>query len=135
MGDGPTSQDTSHDTDTDPAAASTSQRLEDLEHRQDTLTEKVDEILGLVRGRGRASEPSAPPAGGASADSQAAASVAEQVQAELAREREAAQRQAAADADKADREAIKEQLARLQETPPRPKPRRATALLGWGTDR
>lgn len=110
----------------DPPAAE--QRIEDLEHGQDRLTEKIDEILGLIRGRGRPSEPAAPPAPPGSGDTQSAASVAEQVQAELARKEAAATEQA-------ERQTLHDRLAKLEEQPPAPPVRRATRLLGWGNGR
>lgn len=129
---------TSQGTDPEPAAepaTSTEARLDDLETHQQTIDEKIDQILGLVRGKGRPSEPAGPQGGAASGDSHTAASVAEQVQAELARERKAAKDQAAADADKTERETLRERLARLEEQPPVPPVRRATKLLGWGSGR
>jgi hypothetical protein len=59
-------------------------------------------------------------------------SVQEQVRAELERAEQERQRQAADEADKAERQTLRERLAKLEETPPRQPVRRATRLLGWG---
>jgi hypothetical protein len=59
----------------------------------------------------------------------------EQVQAELARARQAeAAERAEADAQ-AEQETVSQRLAKLEETPPAPPVRRATRALGWGDGR
>ena len=62
-------------------------------------------------------------------------SVEEQVRAELARRDREAAAKAAADAEKADHESVKERLARLEEKPPAAPRLRRTHLLGWGDGR
>ena len=60
--------------------------------------------------------------------------VEEQVRAELAKRDRQAAEQKAADEAKSERESIREQLAKLQETAPAPPERRATRFM-WGATR
>ena len=112
---------------TDTDSGSVEERVDRLEAGQQTLTQKLDQILGIVSRKppGQAAEDAGRgPAG-------RPASVEEQVQAELARaERERADA-AAAEAEKSDREQIKEQLAKLHEVAPAPPQRRSTRVM-WG---
>lgn len=98
-------------------------RLDAQESKLDTLIESVSKLVpgshaeAQQRTEDRLDRPS---------------TVEEQVQAELARAREA---QARADADQAaatERETMAQRLAKLEEKPPAEPARRATQLLGWG---
>jgi hypothetical protein len=102
-------------------------RLEETQQQQGSALERIETALAnLMPGsraeardqvEGRLDRPS---------------SVQEQVRAELERARQEQERAAAEDADKADRETVKQRLAKLEEMPPRQPVRRATRLLGWG---
>ena len=56
----------------------------------------------------------------------------EQVQAELAKAREAEARQRAQDAEKSEQEQLRETVRKLAERPPEPPTPRRTRMLGWG---
>ena len=112
------------DTDT----GSVEERVDRLEAGQQTLSDKLDQLIGMVSRKppGHADERDGP-----TGSAGRPASIEEQVQAELARaERE---RQAAADAqaEKSDREQIKDQLAKLREAPP-VQPQRRSERVMWG---
>ena len=113
----------------DGSAATQDERIDRLEAGQETLSEKIDQILGIVSRRpghqdGTASPSPQGPGG-------RPASVEEQVRAELARADQERASQVAADAEKSDRETIKEQLAKLQEAAPQPPQRRSERVM-WG---
>lgn len=100
-------------------------RVSSLEAGQESLTQKIDKILGLVGG-GHADEPSdddGQPAHGGS--------IAHEIRAQL----DERDRRAKADADKqstADElAAVKTRLAELSEKPPEPMPRRVEKWMGW----
>jgi len=104
-------------------AGDTDTRLDRLESAVDQIKAAVDRLLPGSRGEAqqrtedRLDRPT---------DVQTA------VRAELERRDRVAAEQAAADKDKAEREDLRTQVARLSEQPPaRPVPRR-TRMLGWG---
>lgn len=108
----------SDDTDT----GSQEERIARLETGQQTLGEKLDQVLAALSHR------PAPKEGDEGAERP---DVAEMVRLELERgkkEREAAD---AAEAEKSDREQIKEQLAKLKEAPP-VQPQRRSERVIWG---
>lgn len=110
-----------------PDTGSVEERVDRLETGQQTLSEKIDQILGIVSRKpsGQVTPPGErDPAG-------RPASVEEQVQAELARAERERQAKADADAEKSDREQIREQLAKLQEAPP-VQPQRRSERAMWG---
>lgn len=99
-------------------------RVDRLETGQDTLSQKIDQILGIVKGPGR-------PNAEGSSETAGRPDIESQVRAELERaERERAAQQAADD-EKNERETLKQQLAKLQETAPvAPQPR--SQRMMWG---
>ena len=103
------------------------ERVGRLEAGQQTLTQKLDELIGMVSRK--------PPGQSAPDETHGPAgrpaSVEEQVQAELARAKREADEAAAAEAEKSDREQIKEAVAKLQEAPPQQPQRRSTRVM-WG---
>lgn len=114
----------------DPPEGQLEDRVERLESGQTTMSGKIDEILGLIRGgAGKAHD--------AAADHEEnrldrPTTVEEQVRAELARAD--AERQAAADkdAEKSEMEQLKANVAALRETPPvPPQPKRERFM--WGS--
>ena len=112
------------DTDT----GSVEERVDRLEAGQQTLTEKIDQLIGMVSRKPPGQ--SAPDTGGHGPAGRPA-SVEEQVQAELARAKREADEAAAAEAEKSDREQIKEAVAKLQEAPPQ-QPQRRSERVMWG---
>ena len=103
-------------------------RVGRLETGQQTLSEKLDKLLGIVSAGppGKADEGGAPGPAGRPPD------IGEQVRAELARAEQESAAKAAADAEKSDRETIKEQLAKLHEVAPQPPQRRSERIM-WGS--
>lgn len=109
----------------DPSTANLDERVGRLETGQQTLTEKLDQVLAAVTRRpGKDDDPAPGPSG-------RPGSIAEQVQAELARAKQEAAAAEAAEAEKSDREQIKEQLAKLKEAPP-VQPQRRSERVMWG---
>jgi len=114
--DGAEDQDHGHDGDD-------SERLTRLEQRIETIADAVNRLLPGSRGEAqqrtedRLERPT---------DVQTA------VRAELERRDRVAAEQAAADKDKAERDDMRTQLARLSEQPPAPPVPRRTRMLGWG---
>ncbi len=106
----------------DPPQGDLPDRVDRLEDGQSKILAKLDELIGGAHGK--ASEHTEDKLGRPSA-------IEDQVRAELERrDREAADKAAAA-ADKSEREAIKEAVAKLTEAPPRqPQPRRQRLM--WG---
>lgn len=103
------------------------ERVDRLESGQQTLSEKLDKILGIVS--------SGPPGGTAENGTTGPAGrppdIGEQVRAELARAEQERADKDAAEAEKSDRETIREQLAKLREAAPRPPQRRSERMM-WG---
>ena len=103
------------------------ERVAKLETGQETLTGKVDKILGIVSGQGGSAED-----GGGHADQPTGGTnIAHEIRAQL----EERDRKNAADAEeraKSDRLAAAEaKLAELSEKPPEPMPRRVERIMGW----
>ncbi len=111
----------------EPAAPDTGlgQRVESLEHGQESLSHKLDKILGIISGGpddddpGDGSQPAGTP------------NIAHEIRAQL----DERDRKAKADADAA---SVKDQLgqvtakvAELAEKAPEPMPRRIEKLMGW----
>jgi len=97
-------------------------RVERLETGQQTITEKLDELLGITHARAEKQEEQR---------LDRPSTVAEQVRAELARaEEEKAAEQKRAEKE-AEQETLAQRLARLEESPPvQPQPRRQRIM--WG---
>ena len=111
----------------DNDTGSVEERVDRLEAGQQTITERLDQLLGIVSRK----PPGQAGPGGEQGPAGRPASVEEQVQAELARaERERKEHEAAA-AEKSDREQIKEAVAKLQEAAPQPPQRRSERAM-WG---
>lgn len=111
----------------DTNTGSVEERVDRLEAGQQTMTEKLDQILGVLSKR---------PVRSASEDEQHGpagrpASVEEQVRAELQRAEQERAAADAAEAEKSDRETIKEQLAKLKEAAPVAPQRRSERVM-WG---
>lgn len=99
------------------------ERVDRLETGQDMLSQKIDQILGIVSGRA--------PSGSGEEQPGGRPDIEHQVRAELARaEKEKADQQAAED-EKSEREQLRERLAALTETAPVPPQRRAERVM-WG---
>jgi hypothetical protein len=115
-------------TDDPPEGGDLTDRVERLESGQSRILGKLDQLLS---GTGKAHE--------AAEEHEERrldrpSSIEEQVRAELARADEEKAKAAEADADKTERQTIRETLAKLTEVPPRqPQPRRQRAM--WGPDR
>lgn len=109
------------------------ERLNRLEHTQAEQGTKLDAILDKLGSIVPGSHAEAQDRQEARLDRPS--SVAEQVQAELAKAREEEARQAARAEHETEHERIKAEQARLREAPPLPPARRATKLLGWGDGR
>lgn len=109
-----------------PPAAGLDQRVESLEHGQESLGHKLDKILGLVSGGGPDDDD--PGDGGQPAG---APNIAEEIRAQL----DARDAKAKSDAEAA---SVKDQLgqvaakvAELAEKPPAPMPRKIEKIMGW----
>lgn len=109
---------------TPPAAAELDQRVESLEHGQESLSHKLDRILGVLSdGPGDDPGDGGQPAG--------APNIAEEIRAQIdKRDREAK--------DAADKAAltdelgqVKAKIAELAEKPPAPMPRKIEKIMGW----
>src|SRR5215472_1660583 len=104
-----------------------SARVDNREAGQTTLTEKLDQVLGILGGKDKPAAATVPDDDGKGHP----ASVAAEIRAQLA-ERD---RKAAADRDQAARDGVLQDLqakvASLAETPPAAPPRRSTRLM-WG---
>ena len=100
------------------------QRVASLEAGQESLSQKIDKILGLVSGGDGESAHGDEGSGGGT-------NIAHEIRAQL----EDRDRKAKADADekaKADRLAAAEaRIAELSEKPPEPMPRRRERIMGW----
>jgi hypothetical protein len=110
---------------TDPAAPDLEDRVESLETGQSKILSKLDEILGIGGRPHKAAEQHE------EQHLDRPSSIEEQVRAELARAD--AERKAAADAEaeKSERQTIREQIAKLTEArPEQPQPRRQRVM--WG---
>ena len=108
---------------------SVEERVDRLEAGQQTLSDKLDEILGIVSRKPPGQDAAI---AGQHAPARRPASVEEQVQAELARAERERAAAAEAEAEKSDREQIKEQLAKLHEVAPAPPQRRSERVM-WGS--
>jgi len=109
--------------DTDPPEGDLGDRVDRLETGQSSIIAKLDQLISGGTGK-KADPPEGQPGG-------RPLTVAEQVQAELARGADDATAKAEKDAEKTERQTIKERLAKLTEAPPvRPVPRRERAM--WG---
>jgi hypothetical protein len=102
-------------------------RVGQLETGQQSLTAKVDQILGIVSG-------SSNDAGGGGGDQDPPGqpgSIAEEIRVQLD-DRDAKNAAAADDAAKTDRlGALETKVAELAEKPPAPMPRRVEKFMGW----
>ena len=108
------------------------QSIADLTSKVDKLTELVERFLPT---HAEAQAHTEKRLNRATTAADQAATVAELTRDELrkAREEEAAEQAAAA--EHADRETVRQRLAKLEEAPPAPPVRRTTRLLGWGDGR
>lgn len=108
-----------------PPAAGLDQRVESLEHGQESLGHKLDKILGIVSGGPDDDDPGdgGQPAG--------APNIAEEIRAQLdKRDREA--KDAADKASLTDELGqVKAKVAELAEKPPAPMPRKIEKIMGW----
>lgn len=104
------------------------ERVDRLEDGQQTLSDKIDQILGIVSRKppGQAAETGDHGPAGRPAD------IGEQVRAELARAESERAASEAAEAEKSDRETIREAVAKLREAPPQPPQRRSERVM-WGS--
>lgn len=113
---------------TDEDTGNLDERVDRLEAGQDTLSQKLDQILGIVTSKPAAPEGTGTSPGGRPPD------VESMVRAELARAEHERKAAADAEAEKSDRETIKEQLAKLREAAPVPPQPRAQRVI-WGSNR
>jgi hypothetical protein len=98
------------------------ERVSSLEAGQDSLSGKIDKILGILGGRDSAEHEEQPTGGG---------NVADEIRAQLdERDRKrAADDQARADSDRLG--AIEAKVSELAEKAPEPMPRRIEKFMGW----
>lgn len=108
--------------------ATQDERIDRLEAGQQTLSQKIDQILGIVSSKpaGQSASPESPGPAGRPAD------IGEQVRAELARAEQERAASEAAEAEKSDREQIREAAAKLREVAPQPPQRRSERVM-WGS--
>jgi hypothetical protein len=100
-------------------------RVSSLETGQQSLSEKVDQILGIVSGKGGEAETRAEETAGG------APNIAHEIRQQL-EERDAKARAAADEQAKTDRLAAAEaKIAELAEKPPEAMPRRVEKIMGW----
>ena len=103
------------------------QRVSSLETGQDSLSEKLDKILGIVGvGGGRDDEPTGQdgqPGGGTN--------IAHEIRQQLDERDAAAARKAEDDGLKSTVGELQAKLSELAEKPPAPMPRRVERLMGW----
>lgn len=119
-------EETSPPEETTPPATGLDQRVESLEHGQESLSHKLDRILGMVSGGGPDDDD--PGDGGQPAG---APNIAQEIRAQL----DARDAKAKSDAEAA---SVKDQLgqvaakvAELAEKPPAPMPRKIEKIMGW----
>lgn len=117
-------EETSPPEETTPPATGLDQRVESLEHGQESLSHKLDRILGVISG----GDDDDPGDGGQPAG---APNIAEEIRAQLdKRDREA--RDAADKASLTDELGqVKAKVAELAEKPPAPMPRKIEKIMGW----
>lgn len=102
------------------------ERVDRLEDGQNRIVSKLDQLLGIRSGKSGSMDDD-----GAERPGGRPASIEEQVRAELQRADDERAKQAGAEAEKSEREQIKEQLAKLTEVKPaQPQPRRQRLM--WG---
>ena len=102
------------------------ERVAKLETGQETLSEKVDKILGIVSGHGGTED-----GGGHEDQPTGGTNIAHEIRAQL-EERDRKNAADAAERAKSDRLAAAEaKLAELSEKPPEPMPRRIERIMGW----
>lgn len=120
------------DEDVTEATEHTGDRLDRLEATQEEQGTKLDAILdklsSVLPNRGEAE-------GQTERHLDRGSSVAEQVQAELAKAKQEEARRAHEEEHQSEHQRLAEERARLREAPPLPPARRATKLLGWGDGR
>lgn len=108
---------------TPPPATGLDQRVESLEHGQESLGHKLDRILGVISG-----SDDDPGGGGQPAGSP---NIAEEIRAQLdKRDREKKEADEAASV-KDQLGQVKAKVAELAEKPPAPPPKRVHKLMGW----
>lgn len=118
--------------DTGQEAGPLEDRVDALETGQESLSGKVDQILGLLQGKGK---PHATAQQATETRLEASSTIADEVARELARAREKEDREARERGQAGELAAVKEQLAAMSEKPPRPPVRRVTRLMyGAGDD-
>jgi hypothetical protein len=110
---------------TPPPATGLDQRVESLEHGQESLSHKLDRILGVISG---GSEDDDPGDGGQQAG---APNIAEEIRAQLDARDAKARSDAEAASVKDELGQVKAKVAELAEKPPAPMPRRVEKLMGW----
>lgn len=108
----------------EPGATETlDDRVSQLETGQQSLTEKIDKLLGIVSGGGDKPDGESAP--------RPPSNIAEEIRAQLD-ERDRRDQAAAADKARADWEAgVETRLTELAEKPPVTPPRRVEKLMGW----
>jgi len=122
------------DTETDEGTdeAGRIQSITDLAAKVDKLTELVERFLPT---HAEAQEHTEKRLTRATTAADQAATVAELTRDELRKAREEEVAEQAAAAENADRETVRQRLAKLEEAPPAAPVRRTTKLLGWGDGR
>jgi hypothetical protein len=100
------------------------QRVSSLEAGQESLSQKLDKILGIVGGAG-------PAEGGHPDEDKGAPNIAHEIRAQLDQRDAAAKKQADEDALKNTVGEVKAKVAELAEKPPAPMPRRVERIMGW----
>src|SRR5277367_6937970 len=102
------------------------QRVSSLETGQETITQKIDKLLGLVSGDGHDDEGTddpGQPGGGTN--------IAHEIRQQLDERDAAAKKKADEDGLRGTVGELQTKLAELAEKPPAPMPRRVEKLMGW----
>ena len=99
------------------------QRVSSLEAGQESLSQKLDKILGIVGGDG-------PAEGGHPDEDKGAPNIAHEIRAQLDADA-AAKKKADEDSVKDELGQVKAKVAELAEKAPEPMPRRVERIMGW----
>jgi hypothetical protein len=97
-------------------------RVAALETGQETLSGKLDQILGIIGDGGHGGKPAGP---------EPPATVGDEIRAQLDARDARARADSAQAARDSDLTTLKEQVAALAEKPPEPLPRRIERIMGW----
>jgi hypothetical protein len=100
------------------------QRVSSLEAGQESLSQKLDKILGIVGGAG-------PAEGGHPDEDKGAPNIAHEIRAQLDQRDAAAKKKADEDSVKDELGQVKAKVAELAEKAPEPMPRRVERIMGW----